>query len=109
VLDVSQCPNGPPEQSAGVVTDVVALLNKFSNVACAIRKTRADLVRCRIDFNINTTDVVGALSAFTGGDDENTCGTGQCGPAGLCKGGADHGTACLSDGDCRSDRCVSRW
>jgi hypothetical protein len=90
-----------------VVSDVVALLNKFSNLPCAVQKTRADLVPCRVDFSIGIPDVVAALGAFAGEDYEGVCGTGQCGPSGLCLGGPDHGTACTSDNDCRSDPCAS--
>jgi hypothetical protein len=103
--DVSTCPNGPPDGSVGVVTDVVGALNKFSNIMCAMQKARGDLVPCLVDFNIGIPDVVAALGAFTGGDYEDACGTGQCGPLGLCKGGRDHGIACETDADCSSDPC----
>ncbi len=103
--DVSTCPNGPPDGSVGVVTDAVGALNKFSNILCAMQKARVDLVPCRIDFNIGIPDVVAVLSAFQGGDHEDWCGTGQCGPLGLCKGGRDHGQACTTDDDCSSDPC----
>ncbi len=105
VLHVADCPNGPPNESVGVVSDVVSLLSKFSNNYCAPKKARADLVPCLVDFKIGITDVVAALGAFTGGDYEDTCGTGQCGPLGLCKGGADHGQPCTNDDDCSSDPC----
>jgi hypothetical protein len=108
VTSVATCPNWPPEESVSVVTDVVALLNKFSNLPCAVQKTRADLVPCRVDFNIGIPDVVAALGAFTGGDYEDTCGSGQCGPLGLCKGGPDHGTPCTDDDDCNSDVCTGK-
>jgi hypothetical protein len=106
VLDVQECPNDPPEESIGVVTDVVAILNKFSNNNCAPKKARADLLPCNVDFKIGITDVVACLSAFTGGDYEDTCGTGQCGPLGLCLGGPDHNTPCTTDEDCGSDPCT---
>jgi hypothetical protein len=70
-----------------------------------MQKTRADLVPCWVDFSIGIPDVVAALSAFTGGDYEDGCGSGQCGPLSLCKGGADHGMPCTSDDDCSSDPC----
>ncbi len=64
-LAVGRC--GPPNESVGVVSDVVGSLNKFSNSDGAMQKTRADLVPCNVDFNIGITDVVAALSAFGGG------------------------------------------
>jgi hypothetical protein len=104
--DVSTCPNGPPDGSVGVVTDVVGALNKFSNNLCAMQKARVDLVPCRVDFNVGIPDVVAALYAFQGRDYEDWCGTGRCGPLGLCKGGSDHGQACTNDDDCSSDPCT---
>jgi hypothetical protein len=103
--DVSTCPNRPPDGSVGVVTDVVGALNKFSNISCAMQKARVDVVPCRVDFNIGIPDVVAALGAFQSGDFEDTCGSGQCGPLSLCKGGPDHGLACETDDDCSSDPC----
>ncbi len=110
--NVAYVPNGPPNESVGVVSDVVGLLNKFSNLLGAMQKTRTDLVPCDVDFNIGIPDVVATLSAFTGADYEDTCGSGQCGcwnpPSctfGLCKGGADHGQICTGDDDCNSDPC----
>jgi hypothetical protein len=107
VLNVADCPNGPPDGSVGVVTDVQAILNKFSNLPCAVQKARADLVPCVVDFNVGIPDVVAALGAFNGNDYEDSCGSGQCSELGLCKGGPDHGTPCTSDDDCSSDVCES--
>ncbi len=107
--DVTQVPNGPPNESVGVGTDVVGLLNKFSNLPGAMQKARCDLLPCRVDFVVGISDVVACLSAFSGGDYEDTCGSGQCGPLGLCKGtGDDHGTPCTNDDDCNSDVCFGK-
>ncbi len=71
VLSVADCPNGPPNQNIGAVTDVVSILNKFANTNCAPSKTRTDIVDSRLapdlDFKIDITDVVQCLGAFTGG------------------------------------------
>jgi hypothetical protein len=106
--DVAQVPNGPPNESVGVVSDVVGILNKFSNLPGAMQKTRVDLVPCRVDFSIGIPDVVASLNAFTGGDYEETCGSGQCSDIGLCKGGPDHGTPCTDDIDCSDDICAGK-
>ncbi len=107
VLNVAECPNGPPEETVDVITDVVALLNKFSNLPCAIQKARADLVPCLVDASIGIPDVVASLGAFGGADYEDSCGSGQCSAVGLCKGGPDHGLPCTTDNDCNSDVCAS--
>jgi hypothetical protein len=110
--DVTQVPNGPPNESIGVVSDVVGILNKFSNLPGAMQKTRTDLVPCRVEFNIGIPDVVAALSAFQGGDYEDTCGAGNCYcidpecSAKQCRGGPDHGILCETDDDCSSDPCT---
>jgi hypothetical protein len=106
--NVVQVPNGPPNESVGVVSDVVGLLNKFSNLNGAMQKTRTDLVPCDIDFTVGIPDVVASLNAFTGADYEDSCGSGQCGNLGLCKGGPDHGTPCTNDNDCNSDVCTGK-
>jgi len=71
VLSVADCPNGPPDQNIGAVTDVVSVLNKFANTPCAPSKARTDLVDSLLapglDFKIDITDVVQCLGAFTGG------------------------------------------
>jgi hypothetical protein len=103
VLDVSGCPNDPPEGSVGVVTDVIAVLNKFSNNDCAVTKARADLQPHNVDFKIDIQDVVLCLGAFTGA--EYPFGSGQCGPYGLCTGGPDHDSPCTTDEVCSSDPC----
>jgi len=111
-VDVSTCPNGPPNGSVGVVTDVVGALNKFSNIMCAMQKARVDLVPCRVDFNISISDVVAALGAFTGGDYADWCGAGSCYcidpecSAKQCSGGPDDGLLCETDADCSSDPCM---
>ncbi len=102
VLNVATCPNGVPEENVGVVTDVVSLLNKFSNNFCAPTKARTDLVPHNTDKKITISDVVGVLDAFVGGD--YAFGSGQC-VGGLCSGGPDHGSMCTTDEDCSSDPC----
>jgi hypothetical protein len=104
VLSVVDCPNGPPEESVGVVTDVVAVLNKFSNSHCAPKKARTDLQPNNVDFKIDISEVVRCLGAFVG--DPYPFGSGQCVDS-LCSGGPDHGIPCTSDDDCSSDPCSS--
>jgi hypothetical protein len=100
-------PCGEPNGNVGVVTDVVAILSKFTNNDYAVQKTRAELLPCNVDFKIAITDVLQCLNAFQGDDYEDICGTGQCGPLGLCKGGPDHDTPCTTDDDCESDLCTT--
>ncbi len=102
VTDVTHCPNGPPDNSVGVVTDVVALLNKFTNIGCHLQKTRAQLFGHEVGFKINITDVVQCIGAFVGG--EYPFKPGEC-VDGVCSGGPDHGILCETDDDCSSDPC----
>ncbi len=66
VNDCTGCPCGPPNGSVDVVTDVVSLIKKFSNLPCAPIKTRADLEPGILDFRVNITDVLQCLNAFSG-------------------------------------------
>ena len=91
VLNVADCPNGPPNESVGVVTDIVASLNKFTNSHCAPKKARADIQPRHVDFKIDISDVVQCLGGFTGSD--YPFGTGQC-IAGFCSGGPEHCFPC---------------
>jgi len=100
VLSGADCPNGPPDESVGVVTDVVALLNKFTNSYCAPKKARADIQPRHVDFKIDISDVVLCLGGFTGSD--YPFGSGQC-VGGLCSGGPDHGVSCEDDAECDFD------
>ena len=49
-----------------VVGDVVSLVNKFSNNACAVAKTRSDLTPLSLDFKVDIVDVLAALGGFSG-------------------------------------------
>jgi len=109
VTDVAQCPNGPPNGNIGVITDVIALLNKFQNRSCAPKKTRGDLYSYEVDFKIDITDVVHCLGAFVGGDYPFGAGNCWCVDPSCsikqCSGGPDHGTLCEADEDCSSEPC----
>jgi hypothetical protein len=110
VLSVADCPNGAPEGSIGVVTDVVAILNKFSNSDCAPRKARADIHPHNVDLKIGITDVTSCLGGFMG--DDYPFGAGNCYcvdptcTVKQCSGGPDHGTLCTDDSACSSDPCT---
>lgn len=56
----------PPDGSVDVTSDVIAVLDKFSNKATAPGKARVDLEPATPDQIINITDVVRALGAFSG-------------------------------------------
>jgi hypothetical protein len=66
VLDVTQCPPGAGNGNVDIVGDVVSIINKFSNVNCAVGKSRADLEPGSLDFQINIIDALHTLNAFTG-------------------------------------------
>lgn len=55
-----------PDGRVDVITDVVAILNKFSNQPTAPIKARADLEPDIVDGLINITDVLRAVHAFSG-------------------------------------------
>ncbi len=54
------------DDSIDVASDVVSLLDKFSNAATAPSKTLGDLEPPQLDFKINITDVTVVLGAFSG-------------------------------------------
>jgi hypothetical protein len=56
----------PPDGSVDITTDVVGVLDKFSNVATAPLKARADLEPGDLDLIINITDVTMCVDAFRG-------------------------------------------
>lgn len=66
VTSIGDCPNGPPNLNVDMVGDVVSILNKFSNNACAPRKVRVDLEPNQVDFKASIVDVLNALSGFSG-------------------------------------------
>ncbi len=107
--DVSTCPNGPPDGSVGVVTDIVAGLNKFVNRPCAVRKTRANLAYSQVRLKVDIIDVIMPLDAFTGADYPYGAGNCYCidpeCSAKQCSGGPDHGSLCTDDSDCSSSPC----
>jgi hypothetical protein len=107
VLSVADCPNGAPDQNVSVIGDTTALINKFSNVGCALQKARADLLGAQgpnVDFKIDISDILASIAAFQGYPYPFR--TGQC-VDGLCNGGPDHGNLCTNDLDCRSDPCAA--
>jgi len=107
--DVSACPNAAPNESVGVVTDVIGALNKFSNIDCAMQKTRVYAHPNNVDFAIDIPDVVLCLDAFVG--EPYPCGAGNCYcidpqcSAKQCSGGPDDGKLCETDADCSSSPC----
>ncbi len=103
VRDCSGCPCTAPEESVGVITDVLGVLDKLSNQDCAPKKARADLQPRNLDFKIDILDVVLCLGGFTGED--YPFGTGQC-VNGFCSGGPDHGIPCSDDNECSFDPCA---
>ncbi len=103
VEDCTECPCGPPDDRVDVVTDLVSILNKFSNLPCAVQKTRADIQPNDIDFKIDISDAVRCLGAFEG--DSYPFGSGQC-VGGRCSGGGDHGRPCSTDNECGSVPCT---
>ncbi len=104
VEDCSGCPCTAPEESVGVITDVLGVLDKLSNQDCAPKKARADLQPRNLDFKIDILDVVLCLGGFTG--DDYPFGTGQC-VNGFCSGGPDHGIPCSDDAECSFDPCAT--
>ncbi len=55
-----------PDETVGVTSDVVAILDKFRNTGSAPMKARADIEPGVPDLKINITDVTSALDAFSG-------------------------------------------
>jgi hypothetical protein len=63
----TNCPMDPPDGGADLVPDVTAALKKFSNGLCAPKKTRADVEPYELDMQVNITDVLALLNAFSSG------------------------------------------
>ena len=61
------CPMLPPDGVADLIPDVTRALSKFSNALCAPKKMRADVEPAILDMQINTTDVLQLLNAFSSG------------------------------------------
>lgn len=66
VRDCTGCPCTAPDNAVNVVTDVVSLISKFSNLDCAPLKARADLQPKSLDFQVDVLDVVQGLGGFSG-------------------------------------------
>ena len=100
---VSGCavPGGPPI----AVADALAILAKFSGATGAIRKMRADLEPSRLDFQINVTDVLQSLRAFSGLTYQFLSCVPTSSAGALCFGGPTHLQPCVSDLDCRIPVC----
>lgn len=65
-LGLSQCPRPVPDGEVGL-TDVLALLQKFSNTPCQIKKARGDLRGLSSgvpDFRVDLSDINAVLGAF---------------------------------------------
>ncbi len=67
VLDLSVDPPPPPEGAINI-DDALAVLERFSSVASAITKARADLEPACLDLTVNVTDVLASLAGFVGLD-----------------------------------------
>ena len=95
----------PPDGAPVAVADALAILAKFSGVAGAIRKARADLEPSLLDFKINVTYVLQSLRGFTNVPYVFL----SCQPTAvqgnLCFGGPTHLQSCVSDLDCRVPLC----
>lgn len=68
VSTVGDCPNGAPNLTIDVLGDIVSLLNKFSNLPCAVTKARSDLLPENLNFKVDILDAVAALGGFRGGN-----------------------------------------
>ena len=63
----SSCCGDRRNLNIDVLGDVVAAINKFSNLACAPKKTRIDIAPGTVNFKIDIGgDVLGLLGAFAG-------------------------------------------
>lgn len=67
VLNCAVDPCGPPNGQVDVITDTVAILDKFQNLAGAPSKDRVDLSPDTPDHQITISDVTWDLGAFSGG------------------------------------------
>jgi hypothetical protein len=65
--DRNTCPMLPPDGIADLIPDVTRTLSKFSNALCAPKKMRTDVEPAIPDMQINTTDVLQLLNAFSSG------------------------------------------
>ena len=65
LLSNATCPTGPPNNNPDI-SDVLGVLNKFSNAPCAAKKTRADLEPGNPDSKVGIPDVLQALNGFGG-------------------------------------------
>jgi hypothetical protein len=68
VKDCTTDPCGPADGHVGVITDAVAVLDKFQNLDGAPIKARCDLEPALPDRKINITDLNLVIDAFRGGD-----------------------------------------
>ncbi len=72
-FDPPSCDWTAPDGVVGIPFDTVADVDKFRNVACALRKSRADVIgvppneRC-VDRKITVSDYVATINAFLGAD-----------------------------------------
>ena len=66
VLDLSVDPPLPPGGPPVGIDDALAILERFSNVAGAISKPRADLVPACVDLLISVDDVLASIAGFSG-------------------------------------------
>ena len=66
VLSCADDPCGPPNGSVDIVTDVVAVLRKFSNLPGAPIKARCDLVPATPNHVVDFSDVLSAVFGFQG-------------------------------------------
>ena len=66
VSDCTSPPCGPPDGFVNVISDVVAVLTKFSNLPGAPIKARADLHPVTPDRNVSILDVLYVIEAFSG-------------------------------------------
>ena len=65
VSDLTQCPPGPPDGDV-IITDVLAIVQRFGSQECSVPKVRADLEPGLLDLQINISDVMTGLNAFAG-------------------------------------------
>ncbi len=66
VTDCTTPPCSPPDGRVDIVTDVVAVLDKFANLGVAVAKRRADIEPAVPDQIVDMADVVFVLDGFQG-------------------------------------------